>query len=86
MHPMRALFLIPKNDAPQLEGNFSKPLKSFVASCLEKDPEKRLSAKELLKHPFIKGAKSNSVLIELLNRHKEWQSKHKNEDEDAAEK
>ena len=85
MHPMRALFLIPKNDSPVLEGNFSKPLKAFIASCLEKDPEKRPTAKELLKHPFIKSAKPNSHLVELLNRHKEWQAKHKGEDETEVE-
>jgi serine/threonine-protein kinase 24/25/MST4 len=35
---MRALFLIPKNEPPQLEGNFSKSFKEFVGLCLQKSP------------------------------------------------
>jgi len=72
LHPMRVLFLIPKNNPPLLEGNFSKAFKEFVAMCLQKDPEERPTAKELLKHRFIKGAKKTNSLVELIERRQRW--------------
>jgi serine/threonine-protein kinase 24/25/MST4 len=72
LHPMRVLFLIPKNPPPVLEGNFSKSFKEFVALCLNKDPEERPTAKELLKHRFIKAAKKTGTLVELIERRQRW--------------
>jgi len=72
LHPMRVLFLIPKNNPPQLTGNFSKQFKEFVEACLNKDPENRPSAKELMRHPYIKKAKKNSYLMDLIDKYKKW--------------
>jgi serine/threonine protein kinase len=68
VHPMRVLFQIPKDPPPVLEGNFSKIFKEFVAACLQKDPALRPTAKELLKHRLIRGAKKVTFLTELIER------------------
>ncbi|XP_067220276.1 TRAF2 and NCK interacting kinase a isoform X4 [Chanodichthys erythropterus] len=55
MHPMRALFLIPRNPAPRLKSKkWSKKFQSFIESCLVKNHSQRPSTENLLKHPFIK--------------------------------
>ncbi|WIA22461.1 hypothetical protein OEZ85_004759 [Tetradesmus obliquus] len=58
MHPMRVLFLIPRDPPPSLEGPFSEAFKSFVATCLQKDPALRPNAEQLFEHPFIAAAPS----------------------------
>ncbi|KAH8925106.1 Pkinase-domain-containing protein, partial [Atractiella rhizophila] len=68
LHPMKVLFLIPKNPPPQLEATFSKPFREFINLCLQRDPIARPTAKELLKHRFIKSAKKTSYLTELIER------------------
>lgn len=74
LHPMRVLFLIPKNNPPQLSGNYSKQFREFVEACLNKDPDNRPSARELLKFPFIRKAKKNSYLIDLTERYKRYKA------------
>src|SRR3989338_11704879 len=67
--PSYAIFLIPKNEPPSLEDTkFSKSFKEFVTCCLQKNPQDRLSATELLKSKFIRSAKKNSILVDLIQR------------------
>ncbi|KAI9728979.1 MAG: putative protein serine/threonine kinase [Chrysothrix sp. TS-e1954] len=73
IHPMKVLFLIPKHAPPRLEGNFSPAFKDFVACCLRRDPRERPTAKELLKHSFLKKARKPTYLTELIERHERWQ-------------
>lgn len=55
IHPMRALFQIPRNPPP----NLSKPdthsaiLCDFISKCLVKDMERRPFARELLRHALL---------------------------------
>ncbi|KAI0003172.1 Pkinase-domain-containing protein [Xylariaceae sp. FL0662B] len=82
IHPMKVLFLIPKNPPPRLEGNFTKAFKDFVELCLQRDPKERPVAKELLKHTFIRKAKKTTYLTELIERYNRWSATHKPEDEE----
>ncbi|XP_056287517.1 mitogen-activated protein kinase kinase kinase kinase 4 isoform X10 [Pseudoliparis swirei] len=55
MHPMRALFLIPRNPPPKLKSKkWSKKFFSFIEGCLVKNYTQRPPTDQLLKHPFIR--------------------------------
>jgi len=82
VHPMKVLFLIPKAPAPRLEGShYSREFKDFVASCLIKDPDRRLTAKELLRHRFIQRAGKVEALQELIERRKQFDAQQEKDSE-----
>ncbi|XP_058463872.1 myosin-IIIb-like isoform X1 [Malaya genurostris] len=56
LHPMRALFQIPRNPPPKLQHpeQYSAMLSDFISECLVKDLEQRPFSKELVTHPFLK--------------------------------
>ena len=58
IHPMRAIFQIPKRDPPKFQHpeKWSDTMIDFLAKCLVKDPEGRMSSTDLLEHEFIKAA------------------------------
>ncbi|KAF2483761.1 kinase-like domain-containing protein [Neohortaea acidophila] len=84
IHPMKVLFIIPKEHPPRLEGNrWTKEFKDFIALCLNKDPEKRPSAKMLLKHAFIKRAGRPDMLRELVLRARDFEQNGRAMDRDV---
>ncbi|XP_034286727.1 misshapen-like kinase 1 isoform X7 [Pantherophis guttatus] len=55
MHPMRALFLIPRNPPPKLKSKkWSKKFIDFIDNCLIKAYPNRPPTEQLLKFPFIR--------------------------------
>eukprot|EP01114_Cavostelium_apophysatum_P018584 TRINITY_DN577_c1_g1_i1.p1 TRINITY_DN577_c1_g1~~TRINITY_DN577_c1_g1_i1.p1 ORF type:complete len:484 (+),score=175.47 TRINITY_DN577_c1_g1_i1:129-1580(+) len=74
--PLRALFLITTKGIPPLKEpqKWSADLNDFFNRCLEKDVEKRPSADELLKHPFVGRACAPRDLIPAVRTAKELRS------------
>uniref|UniRef100_A0AAR2JTV7 non-specific serine/threonine protein kinase n=1 Tax=Pygocentrus nattereri TaxID=42514 RepID=A0AAR2JTV7_PYGNA len=68
LNPMRVLLKIAKSDPPMLEqpSKWSLDFKDFLRKCLDKNPEARPTATQLLEHPFVKSVKSNRPVRELV--------------------
>lgn len=68
LHPMRALYLIPKNPPPKLseKGKWGKDFREWVKAALVKNPTKRPNCTQLLKHSWFKSVKPNSTALEDL--------------------
>jgi serine/threonine protein kinase len=87
MHPMRVLFMIPNLDPPKLtQGTWTPEFHDFIAKCLQKDPDNRPTAEELLNHPFVKKAnKVQETIINLIQRSREARRNNKGNDLDDDE-
>ncbi|XP_043226374.1 serine/threonine-protein kinase mig-15-like isoform X2 [Amphibalanus amphitrite] len=78
MHPMRALFLIPRNPPPRLKTKkWSKKFQSFIETTLIKDYHQRAYTDQLLKHPFIKDQPTERQVRIQLKDHIDRMKKHK---------
>ncbi|TKS83074.1 Serine/threonine-protein kinase 10 [Collichthys lucidus] len=68
LNPMRVLLKIAKSEPPTLEQphKWSREFKDFLKKALDKNPETRPTATQLLEHPFVKSVKSNRPLLELV--------------------
>ncbi|XP_029375376.1 serine/threonine-protein kinase 10 [Echeneis naucrates] len=68
LNPMRVLLKIAKSEPPTLERphTWSKEFNDFLKKSLDKNPETRPSAAQLMEHPFVKSVTTNRPLRELV--------------------
>ncbi|XP_047523447.1 serine/threonine-protein kinase Pak isoform X5 [Pieris napi] len=72
-NPLRALYLIATNGKPDIKDKdkLSAVFQDFLDQCLEVDVERRATALDLLKHPFLKMARPLASLTPLIMAAKE---------------
>ncbi|XP_062917204.1 mitogen-activated protein kinase kinase kinase kinase 4 isoform X1 [Mobula hypostoma] len=84
MHPMRALFLIPRNSPPKLKSRkWSKRFMNFVETCLAKNYLHRPSTETLLKHSFIRDQQNERQVRIMLKDHIDRTRKKRNEKDET---
>ena len=72
LQPMHALFRIVNDDHPPLPEGASPIVRDFLMQCFQKDHNLRVSARKLLKHPWIANARrSDSVLQKTSTEYEE---------------
>lgn len=82
LHPMRALFLIPRNPPPRLKSKkWSKKFHGFIETVLVKDYHQRPYTEQLLKHQFIKEQPTERQVRIQLKDHIDRCKKRKQEKE-----
>ncbi|XP_063059490.1 misshapen-like kinase 1 isoform X3 [Engraulis encrasicolus] len=84
MHPMRALFLIPRNPPPKLKSKkWSKKFIDFIEGCLVKTYLSRPSTEQLLKHSFIRDQPTERQVRIQLKDHIDRTRKKRGEKEET---
>nr|XP_046219347.1 mitogen-activated protein kinase kinase kinase kinase 4-like isoform X19 [Oncorhynchus gorbuscha] len=84
MHPMRALFLIPRNPPPRLKSKkWSKKFCSFIEGSLVKNYTQRPPTDQLLKHPFIRDQPNERQVRIQLKDHIDRTKKKRGEKDDT---
>ncbi|XP_051876763.1 mitogen-activated protein kinase kinase kinase kinase 4 isoform X2 [Pristis pectinata] len=84
MHPMRALFLIPRNSPPKLKSKkWSKRFMNFVETCLAKNYLHRPATEALLKHSFIRDQQNERQVRIMLKDHIDRTRKKKSEKDET---
>ncbi|KAI4466469.1 serine/threonine-protein kinase tao [Holotrichia oblita] len=82
LHPMRALFLIPRNPPPRLKSKkWNKKFHSFIEVVLVKDYHDRPYTEQLLKHMFIRDQPTERQVRIQLKDHIDRCKKRKQEKE-----
>lgn len=82
LHPMRALFLIPRNPPPRLKSRkWNKKFQTFIETVLVKDYHDRPYTEQLLKHPFIRDQPTERQVRIQLKDHIDRCKKRKQEKE-----
>uniref|UniRef100_A0A670XRE0 non-specific serine/threonine protein kinase n=1 Tax=Pseudonaja textilis TaxID=8673 RepID=A0A670XRE0_PSETE len=68
LNPMRVLLKIAKSDPPTLNypSKWSPAFRDFLKTALDKNPETRPTATQLLEHPFVSKVTTNKALRELV--------------------
>ncbi|KAJ1126746.1 hypothetical protein NDU88_005152 [Pleurodeles waltl] len=91
LNPMRVLLKIAKSEPPTLSNpsKWSQEFNDFLRKALDKNPETRPSAAQLLEHPFVSNVTSNRALRELVAEAKaevmdEIEDNRENGDEDES--
>ncbi|KAH8414635.1 hypothetical protein KR215_011127 [Drosophila sulfurigaster] len=72
-NPLKALYLIATNGKPEIKekDKLTAAFQDFLDQCLEVEVERRASAMDLLKHPFLKLARPLASLTPLIMAAKE---------------
>lgn len=84
MHPMRALFLIPRNPPPRLKSKkWSKKFIDFIDTCLIKAYLSRPPTEQLLKFPFIRDQPTERQVRIQLKDHIDRSRKKRGEKEET---